>query len=250
MEVVMDSLQKLLGEFENEVSMKLITENAVLEAQQRVVAAIRAGQTTGDYVKDAVLVLGLGTEDEQAMQKLQKRLEGQAGKIVMIVERWHEYHDVVYGDNLHLQTLLSFGVLTEPRFYVRLDEGVPGGRWYLQMDRFCTVEDDCTPRIASGIFLPKIDINHRLTAEILHGRMYYQGQPMMGLQMDKEWRKNNHGSLESWKEGYLHHLAILVGDEDVSRWARSRNEHRVRELLGVCELLGYKIQQTTEVENE
>lgn len=240
----MSGLDKLLAQLENEKAEALIAENAARDAQQKIVSAILAGETTGDYVKDVVLAMELSDEDVNIFTGLQQRLLGAVGKLVMVVERWYEYKEVAYASNMHLRTALSFGVLTEPRFYIALSQkdGVVSGPWYLPVQHVCRFLPE--KKEYSAVVSEKLSalhlINSVLSSVLFSGLMYdTNGELMKRWMMDNELM--NGPGPRGGRDIALQHLRFCIGEDEVLQWASARNERRVQQVRDACRLLSYPL---------
>lgn len=239
----MSELEKLLLQHENETSEAMIAENAAKDVRAKIVEAILAGETTGDYVSDIVLAMDLPDEEARVLIDLQRQLLGAEGKLVMVVERWFEYREVVYGSNVHLKTSLSFGVLTEPRFYVALsrqEKSIVRGPWYLPVRYVCRFFPDKND--ASVEMIEKLSavcpINYWLAAILFSPWMYDVNNELSKREsLDMELLNGN--GPKPGDELCARHLRFYIGEEEVFGWAKARNDRRVQQVQEACRLLEY-----------
>ncbi len=199
-------------------------KSATAEVRDRV----RAGETTGDRVRDFVLSrYGYSTEIEQILRGIEAQLPNHVGELVLVVLREENFHGCT-----------GFGGKAEDRDY-HLEE-----RWYLGVVSAAElIMDPLKPEL----FLPT-------GGQHLSARLSYPGQEKveeddirLGLNLDPLYRLNQPLQLRNPMNRRiaipgpgqeLLQMELVVGNAEVEAWCEADGRASAERLLRVRGMIG------------
>lgn len=189
---------------------------------------VRAGESTGDRVRDFVLSrYGHSTKIEQILRDIETQLGGHVGELILVVERDENFHGCT-----------GFGGKAEDRDY-HLDE-----EWHLGVVS------------ASELIMDPIkpDLQLPTGGRHLKVRLSYPGQERVEEgDIDLSWKRDpvtrlnqafklrNHQNVYIATRGTIQdplHMELIVGNAEVEAWAEAGGKHAAERLLRVRGMIG------------